>query len=137
MMDALFVSLILSAISGCTFIAYKHPAGYRRIIDAIRPHTFWLLSLVGWFIGSITSSSRHLKQSLSEDPKHTSESVSYSINSLYSDVTIIIWAIGIAVVSAPYLTFLYYLPRFLICPQKNRRSRTFRSVKKVECVPLC
>lgn len=112
--EKLGIPLILAAVSGLTFIAYKYPKGYERISKPIV--IFTCLCFVGvfaWFLGTMHSNIRWLQRELENSPKEEISEISSQITGLNHSWTFLLWAFVIFVIVIGYLIFLYYLPNIL------------------------
>ena len=114
LLGTLAAGLILAAISSITYVAYKHPAGYRRLSVLIMALSWaGALLFVGFDLGFVRATAVHLHDSLAADSTRTLSSVRYSIDSLYNFTTPI-WRVGmIWGLLSVYLFFLGFLPTIL------------------------
>lgn len=123
MVETLVISLILAALSGLTFVAYKHPRGYRRISIplgvVVLMLAIWVLSLTS---GATVSSIGSLKEDLDHFPDRTLKSEEFSINSLYQCRNRMIVVLMVTVATLGYLYFLSCLPRILECETNTTGS---------------
>ena len=119
MKETLIPALILAAISGLTWVAYKHPKGYEKIMFAL--YVFIGLP-VGWFIGTVfelifcLSALRGATQGAEETPTPLGPLVSIPldiIQDVYVPFSKLGWILFITVAVYAYLTFLFYLPKIL------------------------
>lgn len=113
-MKTLVVTLIAAAITGLTFIAYKHPKGYQRIFNILLPISIIApVVIIVANLGGASSNINHLAKELASEPNQPIQEVSFSITNLQQNerTVIITLAVGVAVIG--YLTFLFFLPRIL------------------------
>lgn len=117
--EKLGIPLILAAVSGLTFIAYKYPIGYKRIvIPIIIATSSCFICMLAWVLGTTHSNIRILRYQLENCPEKEISKLSSEIIGLNSNLTFSLWAIVIFVLIVGYLIFLYYLPSIL-----GRRSQ--------------
>jgi ABC-type polysaccharide/polyol phosphate export permease len=113
MRDTIISAMVMAAISGLTFIAYKHPKGYTRIyfpvmICGIAVFLLYATFCVGYIHGFSDSSIGYLKL----NPP--------AIHSPVSEIgSPTIWDFLIPVLFVGYLTFLQVLPSILDLPTKD------------------
>jgi TRAP-type C4-dicarboxylate transport system permease small subunit len=113
-MEALFVTLIGSAIAGITFIAYRHPDGYQKLHGALtQVCTAVILLIVIFYFAQIWAASGILTEQLMKDPQQKIEYLEYSIKSVNSAVNWIVSSLLIGGASLSYLYFLRQLPKIL------------------------
>jgi hypothetical protein len=123
-MDTFFWSLILAAVTGLTFIAYKHPEGFSRNIYPP------LLALVlFFFIGSLAAYMGGMLYLTVELPKEVAKlkqetgNLPFLADSIVKQYTLLKYGLGISLGVALYLVILKYLPQILdIKQQKTNES---------------
>lgn len=70
--EILIYSLIVTAVSGLTFVAYRHPNGYKKIYSAIIP--FIAVSLIiyfAWNLGMMYGGIRWIGEYVIDNPDKT------------------------------------------------------------------
>ncbi len=110
----LIYSLIVTALTGITVIAYRHPAGYIKIF-------YWLLIPVLTILSYLLSSSasgihyhiRSLKNSLAKYPDNKIETFEHGISNMNEDLDMLLLSLAIGLFIIGYLYFLYKLPTIL------------------------
>lgn len=106
-MDKLIPGLVLAALSGLTFVAYKHPASYVYFqIPLMAVITLVYLGVLAWEQGINSAHGRLMRILKLEDWKESNEAIE-KLKILNGSV--ILSYFGIMV----YLLFLGYLPRLL------------------------
>lgn len=106
--------LVLAFVSGLTFVAYKHPKGYRFIAIYILspllifPLAFCLIKIGGivYYIGFL----RGCADKATEDTVNVSVS---SIQGLHQNFTELAWVFGISIAFVVFGAFLCILPIIL------------------------
>jgi hypothetical protein len=69
MVETLTASLILAILSGLTFIAYKHPLGYKRIAPSLMVVTAMIaISIIAFNFGGLQNAIEHLHKVAEETP---------------------------------------------------------------------
>ena len=119
-MDALLSGLVLAAVTGVTFIAYKHPTGYQRLfalISTLGGAVIFLL--VGYVAGEVSYAIGYLTQMLKDAPETPIKSVDDVINSLDTAIARFNRGLLIAVIAWGYFVFLTYLPKILAEEEKK------------------
>ena len=112
--ETLIYSLIVAAVTGLTFIAYKHPNGYKKIFWNITPlATMVLLMILAWNFGQLHSSIRITGEKLIEDSDAKIEDASFTITSMNDSLDNILIAVVVGLFVIGYLFFLYKLPTIL------------------------
>jgi hypothetical protein len=111
---AVIVPVVLAIISGITFIAYKHPKGYKKILTAITtPLVVVVTSIIASNVGGIVITANQLSWQLAKRPDEKITDLSIYINNLQNSVNYAGLTIMVALCVAGYLTFLYFLPDIL------------------------
>lgn len=103
MIETIISGIVLAAISGLTFIAYKHPKGYFRIhipLTTIIGST--MMCILFWNFGVMTAHSKLIKF-LVTDTRAEQDAI---IDSITVNVW---WVVGINFVIMMYLTFLLFM----------------------------
>jgi hypothetical protein len=119
--ETLLYSLIVAAVSGLTFVAYRHPNGYRKIFSALVPvASMAMLSVVGWNLGALGSSIQSVGKALKNNPEEKIQSSSFSITSMNESFDYIIIAVVVGFFIIGYLFFLYKLPTILEANQNEK-----------------
>ncbi len=112
--ETLIYSLIVAAVTGLSFIAYKHPNGYKKIFTSIMPLAIMaLLMVLALNLGKLHSSIRIAGEMLLENPDATIQSASFSITSMNNSLDNILVVVVVGLFVIGYLFFLYKLPSIL------------------------
>jgi hypothetical protein len=117
MRDTIISAIVMAAISGLTFIAYKHPKGYARMHYPVMI-TFgavWVLYAtysIGYVYGFGDAASAFLKLNPSAY-LHSPERESHSPT---------LWIFLLPVLFIGYLSFLRALPYILGLPSNNKKE---------------
>ena len=126
--QTIIITLLVPAITGLAFIAYKHPFGFRKIAFGIAIGiSCVLLGLVLYNYGSMVASIDYLYDHLNSSSNDKSNE--FSIISLYQSKRIINTAFGIYVLSLVYLAFLYFLPNILGIPVRKTNTSKNQQTK--------
>ena len=121
----LIATLIAAAVTGLTFIAYKHLKGYHKIFNILLPISIIApVVIIAANLGGAHESINHLAKELSGEPNQPIQEVSFSITNLQQNkrTVIITLAVGVAVIG--YLTFLFFLPRILGADDSREKEQT-------------
>ncbi len=110
----LFYPLIVAIITGLSWVAYKHPKGYKKIFYAIMPLIIMVLLMgVAANIGSLASGISWLSGEVAKQSganitmiKSIADGISRDFNMLWKIIVIALVVIG-------YMIFLYFLPNIL------------------------
>jgi hypothetical protein len=114
MRDTLVGGLILAFISGLTFLAYKHPKGYRKVAYVLSTVAFGLIgSRVLLKVFLIDNDIRHLTSLLKIRPQMELGDVKEYIDQLEQSTLGITRTLGVGAVFLGYLVFLWFLPKIL------------------------
>ena len=112
--ETLIYSLIVAAVSGLTFVAYRHPHGYRKMYSTLIPvASMALFTVLAWNLGGLTNIIRSVGKELKNNPEEKIQRSSYSITSMNENLDYIILAVVIGFSVIGYLFFLYKLPTIL------------------------
>lgn len=104
--------MLVPAITGLAFIAYKHPLGFRKIALGIAIIISCILvGLIAYNYGSMESYIDSLYNNIQTSANN--ETLEFSINGLHRSKEIIKGAFIIYLLSMAYLAFLYFLPHIL------------------------
>jgi hypothetical protein len=117
MFESIVSGLLLAFISGSTFLAYKHPEVYRRMIMRVVPLAVGLAigSLVVVLLGILTNSDA-VATYAKEFPTRTLASLSNELSDIHMYTAGGLWGIAIGLALAAYLTFLWF---FLVSAHKK------------------
>jgi len=114
MLETVVSGILLAFITGITLLAYKHPAGYRNVVLIISPVG------VGVGLGALTVDLFSILSNTSggllvaqEFPSATLASFSDELTSIRDLSARGLWGLAIALASAAYLTFLWFLPAMI------------------------
>lgn len=112
-MVILLSSLIVPALSGLAFIAYKHPAAYKQLHRPLNVGTWaiWLL-VSAWFMGYSAGFSE-----CQLDAIKASHGKAAEFEKIWSWP---VWAVGLLILWFSYLQFLYWLPSLLAQENKSQ-----------------
>lgn len=121
MNETLIVTLTATALSGLTFLAYKHPAGYKRIIFIIAPFVLFILFMkLLWNIGGIYAFIDISYNEIQRYPNDLLKDHTFAIEQMFllkeSLKVFLFYFIPILF----YLVFLLFLPRLLGLTEPNR-----------------
>ena len=110
----LFYPIVVSIITGISWIAYKHPNGYKNIFRVVLP--IILLYSVGGIcfnVGSLGEGINQLSKELARQPDASTTSIKFTADGLSKNFNMImkIFIISLGVVG--YMIFLYFLPSIL------------------------
>lgn len=110
-MESLIVSLVLAAVGGLAFLAYHHPAGYKRLAQVIFVvGMLWGLLALVWQVAGITSSGYLIAEQVTNHPTRPLSSIDWAARDLRDSLIATGWGIKIFVVATLYLAFLHLLP---------------------------
>jgi len=110
----LIYSLIVAAVSGLTFVAYRHPNGYKKLFTALVPiASMALLFVLGMNLGALSSGIRSVGKDLTTAPEAKIQNSSFSITNMNESLDNIIMAVVVGFFVIGYLFFLYKLPTIL------------------------
>jgi len=114
--NTLIASLILAALSGLTFVAYKHPSGYKKIsIPLSLTIVLMVILIISYSSTGILTLIVRLKENLDLFPDNTLKSELNLINRLYHYRNLFLYVLLVSAVTLGYLFFLYHLPKLLEC----------------------
>lgn len=106
-MEAFLSALALAALSGVTFIAYKHPSGYRKISTKL----FIAIVALIWGLMIWNASSEitfvSVKKYIDEEQLEEAEAIAFSIGYIKY------WVYAILGILAIYIVILDFLPNIL------------------------
>jgi hypothetical protein len=120
----LMLALLVPAITGLAFIAYKHPLGFRKIaIGLAYLLTLFLICIFAYSYGSSSSSVSYLKEQLQSSPNDKISSFEYNINNAFRCKEVTNTTIVVYFISMVYLAFLYFLP-YILGIQIQQKSNT-------------
>ena len=114
MTHTLIVSLVLAAVSGLTFIAYKHPGGYKNIATPmIMLGLMITLVLVTYNISSLWWGVGILSEELAKRPDQSLKDTQFTIERMAKSRDSVEKILVVALPSLLYLIFLWHLPKVL------------------------
>ena len=122
MHEALFVAIIVAALSGITYLAYKHPDAYEKMyaVFAVGFMGIWIF-LLSWNVAILTANSR-----VDKATRYATEPiVTDAIDTLYFPW----WVFAVGGAAYLYLTFLYKLPS-LLADDKEQKPEAPKSSEK-------
>jgi hypothetical protein len=116
MRDTIISAIVMAAISGLTFIAYKHPKGYARMylpvmLSGMAVFLLYATYSIGFLYGFSAASIAYMK--LNPPPLHFPETESGSPT---------FWMLLLPVIFVGYLSFLLALPFILDLPKKDKEK---------------
>lgn len=112
--ESLIYSLLLGAVSGLTFLAYRHPAAYYKIFSSVLSLLILIpLAIIVANGGHLYTLIRTLAKRLEDDPEQSISRVSYSINTINESLTTITLTVVVWFAVFGYLWFLYKLPSII------------------------
>ncbi len=114
MNETFVVTVFGAALSGLTFVVYRHPDGYRRIFLVVLPVCLFLAILIcsdnlGYGLAMITS----LHDDLQRNPNDPLNAHSFAIQQLYEKRELIKTFLMYLMPAIGYLIFLRFLPDIL------------------------
>lgn len=113
-METLIPAILVSAFGGMTFLAYKHPQLYLKILPAVGTcAVLFITALVSWNICSVETFSSLIPYIKDGQLNEASE----TLNSIH----VPLWEFGVLAAFIVYLGFLLYLPK-LIEKQSLKKS---------------
>lgn len=121
--QTIILTILVPAITGLAFVAYKHPIGFRKIAFGLGI----IISLILMGIVTYNYGTMHSNINFLHDQILTATDVDnfiFSINSLNDSKNTINLAFGIYIISMIYLTFLYFLPNILGITTDNPKAPT-------------
>lgn len=123
MLENLISSLVISAISAITWIAYKHPKGY----EAFLPNLFILvlsipLGIAFFALMTAYSESSAMIAVVKMDSNSLIATHSDAIQHIEQSASYALIATGISVVAFLYLFFLAQLPKFFTAENLNNEQ---------------
>jgi len=119
-MAEIVAALIVACLSGITFLAYRHPPAYQRVLSAVTPVAVGLL--IGGILLSIYAIfvlSGILNEDLVAKPQSPLDHFQSTVTELYWVARNLVWTLVVAAAISAYLTFLYFLPRILEPPESK------------------
>lgn len=118
--NTIILSLLVPFLTGLTFVAYKHPLGFRKIASGLIVASLVVaLGVLAFYYGASIVSIGQLKHKLDSSPQDSLSSIDYAINTLDSAATIVNRMLLIVVAVLAYMTFLRKLPNILGLAQDN------------------
>lgn len=128
MADPIVSGIVLAIISGLTFVAYKHPAGYRRIISLFAPGLCILfVMLIMTYSIDIAVSIRSMAATAAETQTNIITVSGERIKSLNLVLTKLTWLLAISGAVSLYLVFLFGLPYILDRSNTSKGNKEERS----------
>ncbi len=113
-LETLIYSLVVALVSGLTFIAYKHPVGYKKIYTLLIPVSFVpVIIILSYNLGALYSSIRSIGNDLLEKPDEKISLLSHNITRMNESLDYILLSAVIGFVVIGYLMFLHKLPVIL------------------------
>ena len=120
---ALIVAVIMALFSGVTFVAYRHPKGYRKIIDCLKPTVIGgSLIVIVFQIGGMYTIISKLYEVFKNSPNKTLETASYLITTLNNSKNLLKLIVLIGVPIIAYGVFLYFLPTILEIKENDKNT---------------
>ncbi len=113
MISSIIAGLVVAFVSGLTFVAYKHPAGYRKLHIPLIASAWgvWIIHMIysfgeqSGFYHALDGVREMNKGALLQTPSHESDPI---------------WWFIVPLACLGYLTFLRALPSLLDLPTKER-----------------
>ncbi len=136
MLNTFLSALLLTIISGLAFVAYKHPKGYRNILNtfALPFISFFVIALMFYTISIAVSISSLNEQAVEAEVESYKVSVSiHTIQSMNDKMTKLIWILAVSFGVSLYLFFLYSLPSFLEhnnTPNEDKEGHNIEEMKQ-------
>lgn len=119
MVDSIVTGLLLAAVSGITFIAYKHPRGYRKLLRLIFIIGLSICSgLIGWMVAVKVSATtaRRITTNNALGFEDRLDQLPEAINGLNDNLLYPVIGLSLVVL---YLKFLQHLPQLLGLPTEK------------------
>lgn len=112
MNDSIIAGLITAAISGLSFLAYKHQDGFRKLLALF---LFPLICIYVFLIASTSTgihfSTTHLFNEFKSEPTKTLNQVSHLVNLGYESTQNMLLLIIGGILVAAYITLMLNLPK--------------------------
>ncbi|MCJ7778423.1 MAG: hypothetical protein MUP16_08935 [Sedimentisphaerales bacterium] len=129
MIEAIVSGLVLAVLSGLTFLAYKHPDGFRRIglvlaFPAVLLPLFYICMELGYIHGGI----RLLGEEAASASGDKVEVFRSSIERLNDSLTCFFWAVAITLAAWVYVAFLWFMPQILGLQKKQNTQPKKRHI---------
>ncbi len=106
--------IIIAILSGVSFLAYKHPRGYKNIFYVVFPMSLVIVFNIMFFsISNIYTTTKGLKENLENDTALTLESQTVFIKQLDKTTDFLVIFSIVSFLASAYLYFLYKLPNIL------------------------
>ncbi|MCW8918476.1 MAG: hypothetical protein OQL08_06640 [Gammaproteobacteria bacterium] len=106
-METFIYTLIMAAITGLTFIAYKHPNGYKKIFNFIYFLNFLIYAVVSAWSGAIYLFWSNINENITEEQINIIEPIFDKLHVPTLETNLIFWG------SMIYLLLLSFLPTLL------------------------
>lgn len=97
----------MGAISGLTFIAYKHPEGYQKLFNFLYFFAFLIYATIGSWSASGSYLWSKIDNELTKEQIKTIEPIFTNVQFPVIETNLIFWGFSI------YLLFLSFLPNLL------------------------
>ena len=120
MIETIFSSLLVAAVSGLTYIAYKHPEPFKKnigmpLIGLVLTITLFIATYI---FGVLSVIIEKLPEEIAKLPGEKTLVTALAAN-LSTKFTLAQYAFGLALVVVIYLIFLISLPRILCLGTKS------------------
>ena len=120
MVESLIVGLVLAAVSGVSFIAYKHPASFALVFpSAVVVISFFSVKLCTYQLGIAISSASSISRMAAELPTAPLSSIATDATLLHSSIKFLGGTIIAYVGIVAYLFLLRRLPKLLATGASN------------------
>jgi len=114
MIESLITGLVLAAVSGVTFIAYKHPNGYARMYFSLNMATLSMAFGLCVFNGlNVFGSASVINHLVSKMPDLPLSSLTVEASKLHYSLKFIACTVFVAAIILGYFALLKYLPQVL------------------------
>jgi hypothetical protein len=122
-LETLAAGLILAAVSGLTYVAYKHPAGYQRLAMGILGVLgLAAMGILAYAFGGMWSMAGGLHDRLS-DTTATLASEAFAVKTLYSGTRLTGIVLIISALVFYYLLLLTQLPAILRTADSQKKKK--------------
>jgi hypothetical protein len=122
--ETLIIPLVLAAVSGLTFLAYKHPRGYKCIALPIMVSGIMATSMMlAWNGGRLWSCIGGIADKLVEKPDQSLNNIQFMIHDMIECRNLLAKIVIVFVPSIAYLLFLWHL-QSLLGVKKDKKNKT-------------
>lgn len=119
MIETIVSGLVLAMLSGMTYLAYKHPDGFRRICSVLAPLAVLPFLYIVFELGSIHNGIRLLGEEVTRVSGDKVEVFRFLTKRLNDNLTCLSWAVVITLAAGAYVAFLWFMPQILGLQKKQ------------------